>query len=129
MNFKNLHLILSSIIIIPVGLYYGFFINFIFTDWVDIRVVTTDVETIFKATMGIYLAFASLFILGIFKLEYWKTATIGCMLFMFGLGFGRIISIIFDGFPSIVFVLGTFGELVLGFYALFQLIKLKGSTS
>ena len=129
MNFKNLHLILSSIIIIPVGLYYGFFINFIFTDWVDIRVVTTDVETIFKAIMGLYLAFASLFIIGIFKLEYWKTATIGCMLFMFGLGFGRIISIIFDGFPSIVFVLGTFGELVLGFYALFQLIKLKGSTS
>ena len=48
---------------------------------------------------------------------------------MFGLGFGRIISMIFDGFPSTVFVLGTFGELILGFYALFQLIKLKGGTS
>ena len=125
MNFKNLHLILSSIIIIPVAFLYGFSPEFIF----NLEMNSLNEHSIFKATMGIYLAFALLFILGIFKLEFWKTATVSCMLFMFGLGFGRIVSMIFDGFPSTIFVLGTFGELILGFYALFQLIKLKGSTS
>ena len=125
MNLKNLHLILSSIIIIPVAFLYGFSPEFIF----NLEMNSFNEHSIFKAIMGIYLAFASLFILGIFKLEFWKTATVSCMLFMFGLGFGRIVSMIFDGFPSTIFVLGTFGELILGFYALFQLIKLKGSTT
>jgi hypothetical protein len=71
--------------------------------------------------MGLYLAFASLWILGIFKNDYWKTATITNILFMLGLGFGRIISIIFDGIPSTIFILGTIGELVLGFYGWYQL--------
>ena len=125
MNLKNLHLIISSLILIPVAFLYGFSPEFIF----NLEMNSLNEHSVFKAIMGIYLAFASLFILGIFKLEFWKTATVSCMLFMFGLGFGRIVSMIFDGFPSTIFVLGTFGELILGFYALFQLIKLKGSTS
>jgi hypothetical protein len=36
---------------------------------------------------------------------------------MFGLAFGRITSLVFDGIPSAIFVLGIFGELVLGFYS------------
>jgi hypothetical protein len=42
---------------------------------------------------------------------------------MLGIAFGRIISLFCDGFPSGVFVIGTLGELVLGFYALYQLQK------
>ena len=42
---------------------------------------------------------------------------------MFGLGIGRIISIIFDGIPSTIFISGTFGELIIGFYGLYQLIR------
>jgi hypothetical protein len=39
------------------------------------------------------------------------------------LGFGRIISIILDEFPSNIFILGTIGELILGFYAFYILKK------
>ena len=119
MKLKNLHLIISSIIVFPGAIIYGFQSNLLF----DAPINTMDQATIFKAIMGLYLAFASLWILGILKKEFYITATITNILFMLGLGFGRIISIIFDGIPSTIFILGTFGELVLGFYGLNQLKK------
>ena len=117
----NLHLIISTLIVVPAGLYYGFGINFIFSQFVEIRGITTDVSSIYKAIMGLYLAFASLWILGIFKKDFYIIATITNILFMLGLVLGRIISIIFDGIPSTIFILGTIGELVLGFYGWYQL--------
>jgi hypothetical protein len=42
---------------------------------------------------------------------------------MLGLAIGRIISLFVDGIPSGVFVLGTFGELVLGLYGWYQFKK------
>ncbi len=121
MKLKNLHLIISSIIVFPGAIIYGFQSNLLF----DAPINTMDQATIFKAIMGLYLAFASLWILGIFKNDYWKMATISNILFMLGLGFGRIVSIIFDGIPSTIFVLGTFGELFLGFYGWYQLKKIS----
>ena len=99
---------------------YGFFPNY----FLDVTVNSLDEHSILKAIMGLYLAFASLWIVGIFKNEYWKIATVTNILFMLGLGFGRIVSIVFDGFPSTIFILGTFGELVLGFYGWYQLKKI-----
>ncbi len=116
---NNFHLIISTAIVIPAAFVYGFNPNLFLV--VDTN--TIDEANILKAIMGLYLAFASLWILGIFNQNYWKTATICNMLFMLGLGFGRIISIFFDGFPSIIFILGTVGELVLGFYGIYQLKK------
>jgi hypothetical protein len=116
---KNLHLIISSIIVFPGAIIYGFQSDLLF----DAPINTMDQATIFKAVMGLYLGFGSLWITGIFRTKYWKTATISNMLFMLGLGFGRIISLIVDGIPSTIFVLGLFGELILGFYALYTLRK------
>lgn len=113
MNGKNLNLIISTSIVISAAFVYGFMPNLV----LEVDINTIDEHNILKAIMGLYLAFASLWILGIVNSNYWKTATISNMLFMFGLGFGRIISMLFDGIPSTIFVLGTFGELVLGFYA------------
>jgi Domain of unknown function (DUF4345) len=119
MKLKNLHLIISIIIVIPAAFIYGFESDLLF----NAPISTLDQATIFKAIMGLYLGFGSLWILGVFKENYWKMATISNMIFMFGLGFGRIISLIFDGVPSTVFVLGTVGELVLGLFALYNLKK------
>lgn len=106
---------------IPVAIIYGFCPNLLF----DVDVNTNDESNIFSAIMGLYFAFAILWILGIIDKNYWKTATTSNMLFMLGLTFGRLISMFFDGFPTSVFVLGTIGEMVLGFYALYQLKLLK----
>ena len=91
------------------------------TLFLQVNTNTIDEANILKAIFGLYLAFALLWILGILNQNYWKTATICNMLFMFGLGFGRIISMFFDGIPSTIFVLGTVGELILGFLALHKL--------
>lgn len=116
-NRKNVHLSISILIVIPVALVYGFQPQLLF----DVTINSIDEANIFKAIMGFYLAFSSLWILGIFKQNYWNSATTSNMFFMFGLALGRIISLMFDGIPSSLFVLGTFGELVLGLYALLQL--------
>jgi Domain of unknown function (DUF4345) len=117
LNLKNLHLLISTPIVISAALVYGFNPN----SFLEVDTNTIDEANVLKAIFGLYLAFASLWIIGIFNSNIWKTATISNMLFMIGLGFGRIISMILDGFPSTIFVFGTIGELVLGFYALYQL--------
>lgn len=116
---KNIHLIISVLIVIPVGCIYGFQPSLLF----DVALNSIDEANIFKAIMGFYFGFSVLWILGILKPSFWKVATVSNVIFMFGLAFGRIISILFDGMPSSIFVLGTIGELVLGLYAFIQLQK------
>lgn len=118
---QNLHLIISSGIVIPVAFVYGLFPKIILPQLLDFSVETTDLTNVFRAIMGLYLAFASLWILGMFKPDYWKAATISNILFMGGLAFGRIISLFLDGFPSPVFLMGTAGELVLAIFGIAQL--------
>lgn len=116
---KNLPLSISIPIVLSAALTYGFFPQI----FIHVDTNTMDEANILKAIMGLYLAFASLWIIGVYNEKYWKTATTSNMLFMFGLGFGRIISMICDGIPSTIFVFGTIAELILGFYALVQIKK------
>jgi hypothetical protein len=113
---SNLHLTISIFIVINIAFIYGFKPDL----WFDVKVTTFDEFNIYKAIMGVYIAFSSLWIFGIINEKFWQTATISNFLFMFGLASGRIISIIFDGIPSTIFLLGTIGELTLGFYAFYQ---------
>jgi Domain of unknown function (DUF4345) len=113
---NNLHLLISSLIIIPIGVVYGFAPNLFF----DINLSSIDEHNIFKAVMGLYIAFGLLFILGIFNDKFWKSATIANAFLMFGLASGRILSLFSDGIPSTIFYLGIIGEMILGVFALYQ---------
>jgi hypothetical protein len=113
---SNLHLTISIFIVVNVALVYGFWPGL----WFDVELQTVDELNIFKAIMGIYGAFSCLWFFGITKERFWQAATISNFVFMFGLALGRIISILCDGIPSTIFLLGTIGELILGFYALYQ---------
>jgi len=120
---QNLHLIISSGIVIPVAFVYGLFPKTILPQLLDFSVETTDLANVFRAIMGLYLAFASLWILGILKSDYWKAATLSQVLFMLGLALGRILSVFLDGIPSPVFYYGILGELILGIFGWYQLRK------
>jgi Domain of unknown function (DUF4345) len=122
---KNLHLIISIIIVIPVAFFYGSKPDYLF----EVSLNSKDELNIFKAIMGLYLGFATLWIYGIIKPEFWKAATISNMIFMLGLAFGRIYSITVDGIPTTIFLLGTIGELILGIFAWYQLKKQKAFSS
>lgn len=101
----------------PVAVVYGFR-----PDWqFDIHLNTIDEHNFFKAIMGLYLGFSILWVLGIFRAQFLKMALISNMIFMLGLGFGRLLSLGFDGLPSFGFLFGTFAELFLGIYGLWVL--------
>ena len=110
---KNISLIISVFIAVPIGIIYGFQPNLLF----DIQLQTIDEENVFRAIMGLYLGFSLLWILGIFKNNVWQMAIVSNFIFMLGLAFGRTISIISDGIPSMIFVLGILGEVILGLYS------------
>lgn len=116
---RNFHLIISILIVSSIAIVYGFQPNMVF----NVSINSIDEANIFKAIMGLYLAFSILWMMGIFQIDLWKTATVSNIVFMLGLAFGRIISMPFDGIPTTFFILGTIGELILGFFAYYQLKK------
>ena len=117
---KNLHLVLSSVIVIPAALLYGVAPADALPLLFDFQVGTTDLNNVFRAIMGLYMASAALWILGIFKTEYWKAATLLNIVFMLGLAAGRLLSMALDGMPSPTYAFGWAGELVLGMFAMYQ---------
>lgn len=115
----NLHLFISIPVVTTAALVYGFQPDLLF----EVSVQTTDESNIYKAIMGLYLCFATFWIIGLKQTSYWKAATISNMLFMLGLASGRLISFVIDGMPSAVLLLGTLGELIIAVYAYRQLKK------
>ncbi|WP_040279559.1 DUF4345 domain-containing protein [Psychroserpens damuponensis] len=113
----KIHLFISVCIVIPVAFVYGFEPSLSF----DMYVETVDERNFHKAIMGLYLGFSVIWILGIFKSHYLKTALLTNIIFMLGLGFGRVLSIILDGLPTFGYVFGTVAELFLGFYGVWVL--------
>ncbi len=116
---NKIHLIISVLIVVSVSFVYGFNPSSQF----DIHLNTIDEHNFFKAIMGLYLGFSILWVMGIFKANYLKLALVSNMIFMLGLGFGRLLSLVLDGAPTFGYVFGTFAELFLGFYGLWVLKK------
>ncbi|TYA74220.1 DUF4345 domain-containing protein [Seonamhaeicola marinus] len=117
----KIHLVISSVVVLVVSIIYGFNIE----SQIKIEPNTIDEFNFFKAVMGIYIGFSILWILGVFKPEFLKLALWSNMIFMLGLGFGRVISLLVDGLPSLAYIYGTAGELVLGFYGIWVLTGKK----
>ena len=114
---NKIHLIISVLIVIPVSFVYGFNPDSQF----DIHLNTIDELNFFKAIMGLYLGFSILWVLGVSKPNYLKLALVSNMIFMLGLGSGRLLSITIDGLPTFGYQFGTFAELFLGLYGLWVL--------
>ncbi len=118
---KNLHLLVSLSIVVPVAFIYGS--PTILEQRVDIQVNTIDLSNMLKAVMGLYLAISFVWALGVWKTDYWKIATQLTILFMLGLAVGRILSILIDGVPTGGFIFGLVAECVIGLYSIYQLKK------
>ena len=118
---KNLHLFLSLSIVVPTAIIYGS--PSILPEYLDIQVNTVDFSNMLKAIMCLYLGISIVWILGIWKTTYWKTATQLNILFMLSLAIGRMISMLMDGFPTGGYIFGIIAEFVLGSYSIFQLKK------
>ena len=119
--FKNLHLIVSLSIVVPTAIIYGS--PTILPKFLNIEVRTVDIANMLKAIMLLYIGISFVWVLGIFKTEYWKSATQLNILFMLTLGCGRGLSMIVDGLPSGGYIFGILAELIIGIFSLYQLRK------
>lgn len=120
----KIHLIISVLIVVPVSFVYGFNPDSQF----NIHLNTIDEHNFFKAIMGLYLGFSILWVLGIFNTKYLRLALVSNMIFMLGLGFGRLLSLVINGTPTFGYLFGTFAELFLGFYG-FWVLKSSNKSS
>ena len=117
---KNLHLVISILIVIPIALVYGIFPGKFFPIFFDFEIASTDAYNIFRAMMGLYFSMVIIWIAGIFRPRFWETATLTNILFMSGLAAGRLLSIAADGVPSLSLVIGLGLEIGLaagGYYS------------
>jgi len=121
LNQRNLHLTLSTAVLVPAAFMYGIFPESLSPLLLDIPVTSVDLKNIFRAIMCLYLGVAGLLILGIVKKEYFNSASLLSMVFMGALALGRVLSMLIDGEPSLIFLLGTFGELILSVFSYSQL--------
>jgi hypothetical protein len=119
--FKNLHLLISILIVLPTGIIYGS--PSILPEQLDIQVNTIDLANMLKANMCLYIGISIIWILGVWKTEYWKRATELNILFMLTLAIGRGLSMIMDGFPTGGYIFGIIAEFALGIYSIYQLKK------
>ncbi|SEC86375.1 protein of unknown function [Tenacibaculum sp. MAR_2009_124] len=117
---KNAHLIVSAIIVIAAAFMYGLNPETILPMVFEFKVEVLELKNIFRAVMGLYLAFASYWFFGVFNLTHWKYATITNVLFMGGLVFGRVVSTLFDG-VSLQYSIGLLGELILLFWGIYNI--------
>nr|WP_262897858.1 DUF4345 domain-containing protein [Maribacter dokdonensis] len=82
-----------------------------------------DLKNMLKAIMCLYIGISFVWVLGVCKSKYWKSATELNVLFMLSLAFGRGLSMIFDGQPTGGYIFGIIAELVIGLYSIYQLKK------
>jgi hypothetical protein len=113
-KYPKISLLISVCIVLPVGICYGFFPEYI----LQTATQNTTQNSFNKAVMGIYLVFGLHWLWATVGNQNLKTALITNLLFMFGLFFGRIVSLFADGLPSNLFIAGTIGEFFLAFYSL-----------
>ena len=114
------HLLLSTLIVIPVAFIYGANPSEILPQVFGFEVVALELKNIFRAILGLYLFMASYWFFGLLNSKHFKTATLVNILFMGGLAFGRILSTFLDG-VSIQFTQGLITELILAAWGIYNL--------
>ena len=118
---KNLHLALSAAVVIPVGLIYGADPGHILPGFLWPEVNDLELKNMIRSVMGLYLVLGVFWIVAIKKQAYWRVATVINVLFMGGLAFGRLISLVLDGFSPLFFT----GMLLEGLMMLWGIFNLK----
>ena len=69
---------------------------------------------LFKTIVVLYISFSFLWVLGSFRSTYLKLAINSTVIFLLGLGLGRVLSFFRDDTPTFGNQFGTFVELFLG---------------
>ncbi|MFS4491445.1 DUF4345 domain-containing protein [Maribacter sp. 2308TA10-17] len=119
---KNLQLGISAAVVFIASFVYGGnpskFLPYIF----GFEVQDLELKNIFRAIMGLYIAFGIYWIIGIQNPKHWQGATISNIIFMGGLTIGRLVSTILDG-VSIQYSIGMILEALFFLWGYYNLRK------
>ena len=110
MALESIFLILVSVGVFSAALGYGIVPSKSLPFMYGISLTNKNMANIFRAVTGLYVAFG---FFSAFHIELYFSAILSLILFMSGIAFGRITSIILDGLPDKIIVGYLIVELVL----------------
>jgi hypothetical protein len=108
---------LAALGLVPIALSYGLVPRASLPLLFDIDASGVNTRHVFRAIMGLYLALAGFWIMGALRPHLRIAALMSLTVFMLGLGVGRLLSILVDGWPHPLLVAYTGLEFGLGFAA------------
>ena len=97
---QSVFLVVTASGLTPIALIYGIAPEKTLPFLFGIDATGVDTRHIFKAFMGLYLALVGFWVAGAIKPELRYPALWSLFIFMIGLAFGRILSLVLDGWPS-----------------------------
>lgn len=116
----KLHLGISAAVVIAAGLLYGANPGHILPDILWPAVHDIELKNMIRSVMGLYLTLGVFWFFAIKNPAYWKAATLINVLFMGGLAFGRLVSLILDGI-SPLFAVGMLLEALMMVWGIINL--------
>ena len=112
MNKESFFLILSAVGVFPIALVYGAYPSISLPFFYDIEITNNNLANVFRATMGIYIAFNILWISGALIKSMRVGALWSLFVFYIGAGSGRFLSIVIDGTPDTIFLIYLILEII-----------------
>ena len=122
MTRESLCLLLIAPGVLVVSLSYGLYPEITLKYLYDIEVNSANLANIFRAIMGLYIALSIFWIVGAFKDSLRLAALWSLTVFMTGVGLGRVLSIVIDGMPDMIFINYLIVEII-GAFLGFKFIK------
>jgi predicted membrane protein len=114
-------LLVTALGLVPVALSYGAFPGRSLPWLFGIDASQVNVRHIFRAIMGLYLALVGFWVVGAFRPDVRIPALWSLVLFMWGLGLGRLFSLFLDGWPHPLLVVYLVVEFIVGAAGLYLL--------
>lgn len=124
-DLQKILLLFCAIGLIPIALSYGLIPEKTLTPLFGISVDNMNLTYIMRAVMGLYFGQIAFWFLGAFNDKFRRPALFGLVVFMLGLAFGRLISILLDGIPHWLLLVYLCLELTFGLIGLIVLNKVK----
>ena len=104
MSKESFFLIFSAVGVFPVALAYGAYPSLSLPLLYNIEITSNNLSSVFRAVMGLYVAFNIFWVVGAFNSSLKLSALWSLFLFYTGAGAGRALSIAIDGTPDIIFI-------------------------
>jgi hypothetical protein len=120
-------LIIAAFGLIPIALGYGFMPEKTLTPLYGFSVESINLKHIMRAVMGLYFAQVVIWFMGVSNTKFRRPAMYCLVVFMLGLAFGRILSVVVDGIAHWLLIVYLVLELTIGLIGL-NLIKKADKT-